>query len=154
MRILVACKRTVDYAVKIRVKPDKSGVETTGVKHSINPFDEIAVEAALQLREAGLAKQVIAVTCGGKEATDVLKTALAMGADRGIHVVVEKSLQPLSVAKLLLKVAEKEKPGLFILGKQAIDDDAGQTGQMLSQLLNWPQVNFFEFIHRLLLLQI
>ena len=140
MKILVACKRAIDYAVKIRVKPDGSGVETSGVKHSMNPFDEIAVEAALRLKEAGFAKEVVAVTCGGKEAAEVVRTALAMGADRGIHVLHEPAIQPLSVAKILSKIAEKEKPGLVILGKQAIDDDAGQTGQMLSQILKWPQV--------------
>ena len=146
-RILVACKRAVDYAVKVRVKPDGTGVDTTGVKHSLNPFDEIAVEAALQLKETtpSVFKEVVAVGCGGKLVPEVLKTALAMGADRAVHVEEEEKegLEPLAVAKLIAKVAEKEKPSLIILGKQAIDDDAGQTGQMLSQILKWPQVKIF-----------
>lgn len=142
MRILVSCKRAIDYAIKIRVKSDNSGVDSSGVKHSMNPFDEIAVEAALRLKEAGIASEVVAVTCGSKASLDILRTALAMGADRAIHVgsVDEKELEPLTVAKLLVKIVEKEKPKLVILGKQAIDDDLGQTGQMLSQLLKWPQV--------------
>ena len=142
MRILVACKRAVDYAVKIRVKADGSGVDTTNLKHSLNPFDEIAMEAALQLKEKtnNIFKEVLAVICGGKQAPEVLKTALAMGADRAVHVECADGLEPLAVAKLLAKVAEREKPSLIILGKQAIDDDSGQTGQMLSQLLKWPQV--------------
>lgn len=141
-RILVACKRAIDYAVKIRVKPHGSGVDTSGVKHSLNPFDEIAVEAALQLKEQPpqYFKEIVAVSCGGKQVPEVLKTALAMGVDRALHVESADGLEPLMVAKLLAKVAEKEKPGLIILGKQAIDDDAGQTGQMLSQILKWPQV--------------
>jgi len=143
LRVLVGCKRVIDYAVKIRVKPDKSGVVTDGVKHSMNPFDEIAVEEAIRLKEKKVASEIIAVSCGPKKSEETLRTALAMGMDRAIHVVVDDkdyaNLQPLAVAKLLAKVAEEEKADIVIVGKQAIDDDANQTGQMLAALLDRPQ---------------
>ncbi|KXJ20363.1 electron transfer flavoprotein subunit beta [Exaiptasia diaphana] len=143
LRVLVGCKRVIDYAVKIRVKPDKTGVVTDGVKHSMNPFDEIAVEEAVRLKEKKLASEIIAVSCGPAKSEETLRTALAMGADRGIHVVIDdkdyEGLQPLGVAKLLAKIVEQEKPDIVLLGKQAIDDDCNQTPQMLSGLLNWPQ---------------
>lgn len=142
MRILVALKRVVDYNVRIRVRPDKTGVDTANVKWSMNPFDEIAVEEALRLKEKNLAKEVVAVTLGPSVFQDTLRVALAMGADRGIHVVTDKELQPLAVARLLQAVALKETPSLFLLGKQAIDDDSNQTGQMLAGLLGWPQATF------------
>ena len=147
LRVLVACKRVVDYAVKIKVKADKSGVETTNAKHSLNPFDEIAVEEAVRWKESAQkigfsAVDILAVSCGSLKAHDVLRTALAMGADRALHVEVDDKidLEPLAVAKLLRAVALKEKSDVVLLGKQAIDDDAGQTGQMLAGLLSWPQV--------------
>ncbi|XP_028101097.1 electron transfer flavoprotein subunit beta, mitochondrial isoform X1 [Camellia sinensis] len=142
MKIMVAIKRVIDYAVKIRVKPDKTGVETTNVKMSMNPFCEIALEEALRIRELGLASEVIAVSMGPQQCVDTLRTGLAMGADRGIHVDTRDTLFPLSVAKLLRALIDVEKPQLLILGKQAIDDDCNQTGQMLAGLLNWPQGTF------------
>lgn len=142
MKVLVPVKRVVDYNVKIRVKPDGSGVELANVKMSMNPFDEIAVEEALRLKEAGIATEVVAVSIGPAKAEETIRTALAMGADRGILITVDDTVEPLSVAKLLKKVAEDEEPGLIILGKQAIDDDANQTGQMLSALLGWSQATY------------
>ena len=142
MKILVPVKRVVDFNVKVRVKADQSGVELANVKMSMNPFCEIAVEEALKLREAGKATEVIAVSAGPAACQETLRTALAMGADRAILVETDAELQPLAVAKLLKAVAAKESPGLVILGKQAIDDDANQTGQMLAALLDWPQAVF------------
>ncbi|KAJ4812270.1 hypothetical protein LUZ62_024836 [Rhynchospora pubera] len=143
MKIMVAVKRVVDYAVKIRVKPDKTGVETTNVKMSMNPFCEIALEEALRIRESGLAKEVVAVSVGPAQCTDTLRTALAMGADRAVHVEAGMAhVQPLSVAKILRALVQAEQPGLLILGKQAIDDDCNQTGQMVAGLLQWPQGTF------------
>ncbi|KAG8064088.1 hypothetical protein GUJ93_ZPchr0004g40050 [Zizania palustris] len=146
MKILVAVKRVVDYAVKVRVRPDLTGVETANVKMSMNPFCEIAVEEALRLREAGAAAEVVAATIGPAQSADTLRTALAMGADRAVHVLHNpdpaRPLLPLAVAKILRAVALRENPGLVILGKQAIDDDCNQTGQMLAGLLNWPQGTF------------
>ncbi|HHW76340.1 MAG TPA: electron transfer flavoprotein subunit beta/FixA family protein [Xanthomonadaceae bacterium] len=142
MKILVAVKRVVDYNVKVRAKADGSGVETANVKMSMNPFDEIAVEEAVRLQEAGKAGEIVAVSLGVAACQDTLRTALAMGADRGILVETDVELQPLAVARLLKAVVEKEKPDLVILGKQAIDDDANQTGQMLAALLGWPQGTF------------
>ena len=142
MKILVAVKRVVDYNVKVRAKADGSGVETANVKMSMNPFDEIAVEEAVRLQEAGKAKEIVAVSLGVAACQDTIRTALAMGADRGILVETDVELQPLAVAKLLKAVVEKEKPDLVILGKQAIDDDANQTGQMLAALLGWAQGTF------------
>jgi electron transfer flavoprotein beta subunit len=138
----VPVKRVVDYNVKIRVKSDGSGVELANVKMSMNPFDEIAVEEALKLREAGKATEVIAVSAGTTSSQETLRTAMAMGADRAILIETDAELQPLAVAKLLKAVAQKEGAGLVILGKQAIDDDANQTGQMLAALLDWPQATF------------
>src|SRR6186713_1695101 len=142
MKILVPVKRVVDFNVKVRVKADQSGVELANVKMSMNPFCEIAVEEALKLREAGKATEVIVVTAGTTACQETLRTALAMGADRAILVETDAELQPLAVAKLLKAVAAKESPGLVILGKQAIDDDANQVGQMLAALLDWPQATF------------
>ncbi|KAK5583158.1 hypothetical protein RB653_004748 [Dictyostelium firmibasis] len=142
LKILVPIKRVVDYAVKIRVKGDKSGVETANVKMSMNPFDEIAVEEAIRIKEKGLAKEIVAVSMGPKTAQESIRTSIAMGADKGIHVETSAELQPLSVAKLLKELVDKEKPNLIILGKQAIDDDCNQTAQMLAGLLNWPQATF------------
>jgi electron transfer flavoprotein beta subunit len=142
MKILVPVKRVVDFNVKVRVKADQSGVELANVKMSMNPFCEIAVEEALKLKEAGKAAEVIAVSCGPAACQETLRTALAMGADRAILVETDAELQPLAVAKLLEAVAAKESPGMVILGKQAIDDDANQTGQMLAALLDWPQAAF------------
>jgi len=142
MKILVAVKRVVDFNVKVRVKADQSGVELANVKMSMNPFDEIAVEEALKLKEAGKATETIIVTCGPAACQETLRTALAMGADRAVLVETDAELQPLAVAKLLKAVAQKEQVGLAILGKQAIDDDANQTGQMLAALLDWPQATF------------
>ena len=142
MKVLVPVKRVVDYNVKIRVKPDGSGVETANVKMSMNPFDEIAVEESVRLKEGGVATEVIAVSLGVQAAQETIRTALAMGADRGIHVVTDLELQPLAVAKALAALVEREKPELVILGKQAIDDDCNQTGQMLAALLGWPQGTF------------
>ncbi|MDR3518603.1 MAG: electron transfer flavoprotein subunit beta/FixA family protein [Azospirillaceae bacterium] len=142
MKVLVAVKRVIDYNVKVRVKADGSAVETANVKFSMNPFDEIAIEEAVRLKEAGIATEVIAVSLGITAAQETLRTALAMGADRAIHVVTDLELQPLAVAKALKVIAAREQPGLIILGKQAIDDDANQTGQMLAALLNWAQGTF------------
>ncbi|KAG2722095.1 hypothetical protein I3760_02G114100 [Carya illinoinensis] len=142
MKIMVAVKRVVDYAVKIRVKPDKTGVETHNVKMSMNPFCEIALEEALRIKESGLASEVVAVSMGPAQCVDTLRTGLAMGADRGIHVEATGALYPLSVAKLLKALVEVENPGLLILGKQAIDDDCNQTGQVVAGLLGWPQGTF------------
>ena len=142
MKILVAVKRVVDFNVKVRVKADQTGVELANVKMSMNPFDEIAVEEALRLREAGKATEVIAVSAGLAACQETLRTALAMGADRAILVESDAELQPLAVAKLLKAVAAQQSVGLVILGKQAIDDDANQTGQMLAALLDWPQATF------------
>lgn len=142
MKILVPVKRVVDYNVKVRVKSDGSGVETAGVKMSMNPFDEIAVEEALRLKEKGLAGEVVAVSLGPAACAETLRTALAMGADRGILVETDVALEPLAVAKLLKAIAEREGPRLVILGKQAIDDDMNATGQMLAALLGWPQGTF------------
>jgi electron transfer flavoprotein beta subunit len=142
MRVLVPVKRVVDYNVKIRVKADGSGVELANVKMSMNPFDEIAVEEAIRLKEAGKATEIVAVSIGSAQATETIRTALAMGADRGILVKVDGIVEPLAVAKILKGVVEAEEPGLVILGKQAIDDDCNQTGQMLAALLGWPQGTF------------
>jgi electron transfer flavoprotein beta subunit len=142
MKVLVGIKRVVDYNVRIRVRSDGSGVETDGVKMSINPFDEIALEEALRVREAGLADEVIVVSIGGSECQQQLRTGLAMGADRAIQVDSSEALQPLTVARALLALAEREQPGLVILGKQAIDNDNSQTGQMLAALWGRPQATF------------
>jgi electron transfer flavoprotein beta subunit len=142
MKALVAVKRVVDYNVKVRVKADRSGVELANVKMSMNPFDEIAVEEALRLREKGLVEEVIAVSAGVAQCQETIRTALAMGADRGVLVQTDAELQPLAVAKLLKAVIDKEGPELVIIGKQAIDDDCNQTGQMLAALLGWPQATF------------
>ena len=142
MKILVAVKRVVDFNVKVRVKADGSGVETANVKMSMNPFDEIAVEEAIRLKEAGAATEIIAVSCGAQACQETLRTALALGADRAILVETDVELQPLAVAKLLRAIAQKESPQLVILGKQAIDDDCNQTGQMLAALLDLPQATF------------
>ncbi|HEX9568153.1 MAG TPA: electron transfer flavoprotein subunit beta/FixA family protein [Rhodospirillales bacterium] len=142
MKVLVAVKRVVDFNVKVRVKADGSGVETNNVKMSMNPFDEIAVEEGVRLRESGKATELVAVSMGGQSCQETIRTALAMGADRGIHVKTDAELQPLAVAKLLKAIVEAEKPELVILGKQAIDDDCNQTGQMLAALLGWPQGTF------------
>jgi electron transfer flavoprotein beta subunit len=142
MKVLVALKRVVDYNVKVRVKADGSDVDVANVKMSMNPFDEIAVEEAVRLKEAGKATEIVAVSMGVKQCEETLRTALAMGADRAIHVETDAELQPLAVAKLLKQVAAKEAPQLVILGKQAIDDDANQTGQMTAALLGWAQGTF------------
>jgi electron transfer flavoprotein beta subunit len=142
MKILVPVKRVVDFNVKIRVKPDGSGVELANIKMSMNPFDEIAVEEAIRLKEAGKATEIVAVSIGPQQASETIRTALAMGADRGILVKTEGAVEPLAVAKILKAVVDAEKPGLVILGKQAIDDDSSQTGQMLAALLGWAQGTF------------
>ena len=142
MKVLVPVKRVVDYNVKIRVKGDGSGVELANVKMSMNPFDEIAVEEAIRLKEKGKADEIVAVSIGPAQAAETIRTALAMGADRGILVKADGPVEPLSVAKILKGIVEAEAPGLVILGKQAIDDDANQTGQMLAALLGWPQGTF------------
>jgi electron transfer flavoprotein beta subunit len=142
MKILVPVKRAIDKDVKIRVKPDGSGVELAGVKMSMNPFDEIAVEEAIRLKEAGKVSEIVAVSIGPQQAGETIRIALAMGADRGILVKVEAPVEPLAVAKILKGIAEAEQPGLVIMGKQAIDDDCNQTGQMLAALLGWPQGTF------------
>ncbi|MFC0218382.1 electron transfer flavoprotein beta subunit [Pseudochelatococcus lubricantis] len=142
MKLLVPVKRVVDYNVKIRVKPDGTGVDLANVKQSMNPFDEIAVEEALRLKEAGKATEVVVVSIGPAQATETLRTGLAMGADRGILVKAEGRVEPLAVAKVLAKIVEQEKPDLVILGKQAIDDDSNQTGQILGALLGWAQGTF------------
>ncbi|MFL9828549.1 electron transfer flavoprotein subunit beta/FixA family protein [Rhodoplanes sp. SY1] len=142
MKVLVTVKRVVDYNVKVRVKPDGSGVELANVKMSMNPFDEIAVEEAIRLKEAGKATEIVAVSIGPAQAAETIRTALAMGADRGILVKTDGVVEPLAVAKILAKVVAEEAPGLVIMGKQAIDDDCNQTGQMLAALLGWPQGTF------------
>ncbi|HEY4135148.1 MAG TPA: electron transfer flavoprotein subunit beta/FixA family protein [Alphaproteobacteria bacterium] len=142
MKIVVAVKRVVDANVKVRVKADQTGVELANVKMAMNPFCEIAVEEALRIKEAGGADEVVIVSAGPQGAQETIRTALAMGADRGVHVLTDAALEPLAVAKLLKAVVEKEAPGLVILGKQAIDDDCNQTGQMLAALLGWPQATF------------
>jgi electron transfer flavoprotein beta subunit len=142
MRALVAVKRVVDYNVKVRVKADKTGVETANVKMSMNPFDEIAIEEALRLREAGTVEEVIVVSAGVQQCQETIRTGLAMGADRGVLVLTDVELQPLAVAKLLKAVIDKEGPEIVIIGKQAIDDDCNQTGQMLAALLGWSQATF------------
>ncbi len=142
MKILVPVKRVVDYNVKVRVKADGTGVDLANVKMSMNPFDEIAIEEAVRLREAGVAKEVIAVSCGLGACQETLRTAMAIGADRAILVESDADLQPLAVAKLIKAVAEKEQPQAVIFGKQAIDDDANQTGQMFAALMGWPQATF------------
>lgn len=151
-RVLVGVKRVIDYAVKIRVKPDKTGVVTDGVKHSMNPFDEIAVEEAVRLKEKKIASEIIAVSCGPTQSQEVLRTALAMGVDKGIHVEVSGSdyetLQPIHVSKILAKIAQNEKIDLIIVGKQAIDDDCNQTAQMTAGVLDWPQGTFASKIEK------
>lgn len=142
MKVLVAVKRVVDYNVKIRVKGDQTGVDLANVKMSMNPFDEIAIEEALRMKEAGQAEEVIAVSIGVQQCQETIRTALAMGADRGVLVKTEDALEPLHVAKILKAIVEEEQPGLVILGKQAIDDDCNQTGQMLAAMLGWPQGTF------------
>src|SRR5471032_771026 len=142
MKILVPVKRVIDYNVKARVRPDGSGVELANVKMSMNPFDEIAVEEALRQKEAGKASEVIVVSIGPAQAAETIRTGLAMGADRGILVKTDKPVEPLAVAKLLKAIVDAEQPGLVILGKQAIDDDCNQTGQMLAALTGWPQGTF------------
>jgi len=142
LKILVPVKRVVDYNVKVRVKSDGSGVDIANVKMSMNPFDEIAVEEAVRLREAGVATEVVAVSCGVGQCQETLRAAMAIGADRGILVETTEDLQPLAVAKLLKVLCEKEQPQLVICGKQAIDDDSNQTGQMLAALMGWPQATF------------
>jgi len=151
-RVLVGVKRVIDYAVKVRVKPDKTAVVTDGVKHSMNPFDEIAVEEAVRMKEKKLASEIVAVTCGPTQAQETLRTALAMGVDRGIHVEVSgkeyETLQPIHVSKILAKLAQDEKADIVIVGKQAIDDDSNQTAQMTAALLNWPQAVFASKIEK------
>jgi electron transfer flavoprotein beta subunit len=142
MKVLVPVKRVVDANVKVRVKPDGSGVDLANVKMAMNPFDEIAVEEALRLKEGGKATEIVCVSIGPAQAAETIRTGLAMGADRGIHVKIEGTVEPLTVAKILKKLVDEEKPGLVILGKQAIDDDCNQTGQMLAALLGWPQGTF------------
>src|SRR4051794_37569873 len=142
MKILVAVKRVVDFSVKVRVKPDQTGVELGNVKMAMNPFDEIAVEEALRLREAGLASEVVIASVGPPESAETIRAAFAMGADRGILVKAAGRVEPLAVAKILKAIVTAEQPGVVILGKQAIDDDASQTGQMLAGLLDWPQATF------------
>jgi electron transfer flavoprotein beta subunit len=142
MKVLVPVKRVVDYNVKVRVKSDGSGVDIANVKMSMNPFDEIAVEEAMRLKEAGQATEVVAISCGVTQCQETLRTAMAIGADRAILAETDAELQPLAVAKLLKAIADKEQPQLIILGKQAIDDDCNQTGQMLAALLGWPQATF------------
>ncbi|GAA5086035.1 MULTISPECIES: electron transfer flavoprotein subunit beta/FixA family protein [Paenalcaligenes] len=142
MKVLVPVKRVVDHNVKVRVKSDQTGVDIANVKMSMNPFDEIAVEEAIRLKEKGVATEVVAVSCGEKPCQETLRTAMAIGADRSVQVETDAELQPLAVAKLLKAVVDKEQPQLVILGKQAIDDDANQTGQMLAALLDWPQATF------------
>ena len=142
MRVLVGVKRVVDYAAKVRVSADKSGVDLSNVKMSMNPFCEIAVEEAIRLKEKGVAEEIVVVSIGPAQAQETLRTALAMGADRGILIQTDETVEPLAVAKLLKAVTDEEKPEIVLLGKQAIDDDANQTGQMLAALLDWPQGTF------------
>ncbi|CAH1393006.1 unnamed protein product [Nezara viridula] len=151
-RVLVGVKRVIDYAVKIRVKPDKTGVVTDGVKHSMNPFDEIAVEEAVRMKEKKIASELIAVSCGPAQSQETIRTALAMGIDRGIHVEVSaaelNTLQPIHVSKIIAKIAQDEKVDLVIVGKQAIDDDCNQTAQMTAAILDWPQAAFASKIEK------
>ena len=149
MKALVAVKRVVDYNVKVRVKSDQTGVDIANVKMSMNPFDEIAVEEAVRLKEKGVLTEVVVVSCGVTQCQETLRTAMAIGADRGILVETNEELQPLAVAKLLKALADKEQPGLVILGKQAIDDDCNQTGQMLAALADWPQATFVSKVEML-----
>lgn len=142
MKILTAIKRVVDYKVNVRPKSDESGVDIANVKMSINPFDEIAVEEAVKLKEKGIAKEVVAVSMGDAKSEEIIRQAIAIGADRGILVTTDKEIQPLAAAKILAKIAQKEQPNIIILGKQAIDDDSNQTGQMLASLLGWGQATF------------
>ena len=142
MKLLVSVKRVIDYNVQIRVKADGSGVEKDNVKMSMNPPDENAVEEALRIKEAGKADEIIILSIGNDKAQETIRTALAMGADRGIHIKTENDLEPLAISKIISKVAEEEKPSIILMGKQAIDDDCNQTGQMTSALLNWPQATF------------
>jgi electron transfer flavoprotein beta subunit len=142
MKVLVPVKRVIDYNVKVRVKPDQTGVDLANVKMSMNPFDEISVEEAVRLKEAGTATEIVVVSIGPQQAQETLRTALAMGADRGILIKTDAAVEPLAVAKLLAKVVADEKPDLVLTGKQAIDDDSNQTGQMLAALLDWPQGTF------------
>ena len=142
MKLLVTVKRVIDYNVQIRVKSDGSGVEKQNVKMSMNPPDENAVEEALRIKESGKADEIIILTIGNDKAQETIRTALAMGADRGIHIKTEIDLEPLAISKIISKIAEEEKPSIILMGKQAIDDDCNQTGQMLSALLNWPQATF------------
>ena len=142
MKLLVTVKRVIDYNVQIRVKADGSGVEKDNVKMSMNPPDENAVEEALRIQEAGKADEIIILTIGNDKAQETIRTALAMGADRGIHIKTDNDLEPLAISKIISKVAEEEKPSIILMGKQAIDDDSNQTGQMTSALLNWPQATF------------
>ncbi len=142
MKLLVTVKRVIDYNVQIRVKADGSGVEKDNVKMSMNPPDENAVEEALRIKEAGKADDIIVLTIGNDKAQETIRTALAMGADRGIHIKTDNDLEPLAISKIISKVAEEEKPSIILMGKQAIDDDCNQTGQMTSALLNWPQATF------------
>ncbi|GAB5459399.1 MAG: electron transfer flavoprotein subunit beta/FixA family protein [Henriciella sp.] len=142
MKVLVPVKRVIDYNVKVRVKSDQSGVDLANVKMSMNPFDEISVEEAVRMKEAGTVEEIVIVSVGPQQAQETIRTALAMGADRGILIKTDETVEPLGVAKLLTKVVEEESPQLVILGKQAIDDDSNQTGQMLAALLDWPQGTF------------
>ena len=142
MKVLIPVKRVIDYNVKVRVKADQTGVELANVKMSMNPFDEISVEQAIRLKEAGVVEEIIAVSIGVQQCQETIRTALAMGADRGIHVLHDGDVEPLAVAKMLKELAEKEGPSLIIVGKQAIDDDSNQTGQMLAALLGWGQATF------------
>ncbi|MGB1035918.1 MAG: electron transfer flavoprotein subunit beta/FixA family protein [Candidatus Puniceispirillales bacterium] len=142
MKILVPVKRVIDYNVKVRVKADQSGVELANVKMAMNPFDEIAVEQAIRFKEAGAATEVVAISIGPEQSQETIRTALAMGADRGVHVLASHDTEPLAIAKILKAVIAKEEPGLVIMGKQSIDDDSNQTGQMLATLIGWPQATF------------
>ncbi|MEX0758266.1 MAG: electron transfer flavoprotein subunit beta/FixA family protein, partial [Tistlia sp.] len=148
MKVLVAVKRVIDAYVKVRVKSDGSGVETQNVKMSMNPFCEIAVEEAVRLKEKGIATEIVAVSCGAQQSQETIRTALAMGADRGILVQSDEALEPLAIAKLLKAVVDKEQPELVLLGKQAVDNDFGQTGQMLSALLGWSQATYASKIEK------
>jgi len=142
MKVLVSVKRAIDYNVRIQIKPDGSGVVTDGVKHSVNPFDEIALEQAMRWKEQGVADEVVAVTIGGDKAAEQLRSALAFGCDRAIHVKTDEEIQPLTAARVFAALAKQEEPGVFLMGKQAIDDDSNQTGQMTAGLLDWPQATF------------
>ncbi len=148
MKVLVPVKRVLDFNVKVRVKPDESGVDLANVKMSMNPFDEISVEQAVRMQEAGTATETIAVSIGPDKAAETIRTSLAMGIDRGIHVKTDAEVEPLAVAKILKAIVEEEKPDLVVLGKQAIDDDSNQTGQMLAALMGWPQATFANSIEK------